>query len=357
MKILHGMSDVAGQGSYSVAGLRAIGADATMAVWRGNPFGYPVDIDMKIGKRKYLYPFYAIKMLTFSIPAFFKYDIYHFHFGYTLLPFGLDLFWLRRTGKKIFMEYHGSDIRFTYHRELPQYYPFPELKPVSRRKRKENNKILEYVDAVITHDEELKLHIPSDRIYITPLRIDICKFEPEYPDEKKIRPVIVHAPSNYIVKGSKYVLEAVKWLKKKYDFEFILVQNKKQVEAVELYRKADIIVDQMYAQTYGVFAVEAMALGKPVVGYISDEIKASFPPELPIISASIDTIYEVLEMLILDGKKRRKLGIAGRKYAEDYHDYRKIAKVQMDIYNGVIEPMSTKDSFTYTKAKEIKYED
>lgn len=353
MKILHGMSDVAGQGSYSVAGLRAIGVDATIAVWRRNPFGYPVDIDMKIGKKKWLYPFYAIKMLSFAIPAFFKYHIFHFHFGYSLIPYGWDLFWLRRSGKKIFMEYHGSDIRFTYQRIRPKYYPYSELEPVSERKRRSNDKILKYVDAVITHDEELKLHIPSDRIYITPLRIDIRKFIPVYPDKEKKIPVIVHAPSNYIVKGSKYVLEAVKKLEKKYDFEFILVQNKKQEEAIEIYKKADIIIDQLYAQTYGVFAVEAMALGKPVVCYISDEIRATFPSELPIVSATIDSLYEVLEMLIVDGKKRRELGIAGRNYAEDYHDYRKIAKVQMDIYKGVIEPMSTKESFMYTKLKEI----
>lgn len=356
MRILHGMSDVAGQGSYSVAGLRAIGADATMAVWRGNPFGYPVDIDMKIGKKKWMYPFYAIKMLAFAIPAFFKYQIFHFHFGYSLIPFGLDLVWLRRAGKKIFMEYHGSDIRYTYQRIRPKYYPYSDLEPVSKRKRRGNDKVLKYADAVITHDEELKQHIPSDRIYITPLRIDVCKFTPIYPEEEKKRPVIVHAPSNYIVKGSKYVIETVKKLEKKYDLEFILVQNKKQEEAIEIYKKADIIIDQMYAQTYGVFAVEAMALGKPVVGYISDEIRSAFPEELPIVSATIDSLYQMLEMLIMDSKKRRELGMAGRKYAEDYHDYRKIAKVQMDIYKGVIEPMPTKESFMYTKSKEITYE-
>lgn len=354
MKILHGMSDIAGQGSYSVAGLRALGSDATMAVWRKNPFGYPVDIDLKIGKKKYLYPFYALKMLAFSLPAFFKYDVFHFHFGYSLLPFGLDLPWLPKAGKKVFMEFHGSEIRFTYRRVKPTYYPYDELAAISKRHRRETDKILKYVDAVITHDEELKLHIPADRVYITPLRVDVCKFVPLYPEGKKERPVIVHAPSNYIIKGSKYVLEAIEKLKKKYDIEFILVENKKQEEAIQLYKKADIIVDQMYAQTYGVFAVEAMAMGKPVVGYISDQMRESFPPELPIVSATIDSLYEILEMLILDGEKRRKLGMAGRRYAEEYHDYRKIAKMQMDIYNGTIEPMSTKESFMYVKMRKIE---
>lgn len=353
MKILHGMSDIAGQGSYSAAGLRAIGCDATSAVWRKNPFGYAVDIDMKIGKKKWLYPWYALKMMTFSIPAFFQYNVFHFHFGHSLIPYALDLFWLRLAEKKIFMEFHGDDIRFTYLRERPVFYPYPEITPLTKRRLKKNNRILKNVNAVITHDEELKRHIPSKRIYITPLRINPNKFIPLYPDEKNEKPVIVHAPSHYIGKGSKYVIQAVQKLKMKYDFKFVLVQNKRQEEAIQIYREADIIVDQFFAQTYGVFALEAMALGKPVVTYISDEIRRTFPDELPIVSATIDTVEDVLEMLIVDGKRRRYLGEAGRKYVEDYHDYRKIAKVQMDIYEGKIEPMPTKESFKYTRSKEI----
>ena len=47
MRILHGLVDVAGQGSYSVRGLRKIGENARMVVWRQNPFGYPVDVDLE----------------------------------------------------------------------------------------------------------------------------------------------------------------------------------------------------------------------------------------------------------------------------------------------------------------------
>ena len=129
--------------------------------------------------------------------------------------------------------------------------------------------------------------------------------------------------------------------------------NKTQKEALEIYKNADIIIDQMFGQSYGVFAVESMALGKPVITYITDEVKRAFPPELPIFSASIETLDEVVEKLILNGKLREQAGRAGRKYVEDYHDNRKIAKVQADIYKGVIEPMTTLDSFLYVKEKQI----
>ncbi len=95
MRVLHGMSEVAGQGSYSVSGLKEIGIDTTMAVWRRNPFGYPVDIDMGIKKEKLRNPIYALmtgfRMLTFAIISIRKYNVFHFHFSHSLLPFGLDL--------------------------------------------------------------------------------------------------------------------------------------------------------------------------------------------------------------------------------------------------------------------------
>ena len=68
------MSDVAGQGSYSVLGLRQIGCDATIAVWCRNPFGYPVDIDLNmtkdIKKDLWVVPFYSVKMLFFAVKLF-----------------------------------------------------------------------------------------------------------------------------------------------------------------------------------------------------------------------------------------------------------------------------------------------
>lgn len=357
LRILHGMSDVAGQGSYSAQGLREVGADAVIAVWRQNPFGYEVDINLHIKKENLKKPLYALKsgfkILGFAMKVVPRYNVFHFHFGNSLIPFGLDLFWLRMIKKRVIMEYHGDDIRYFYNREKPKYYPYDRLVVRSRRLKKTNDRIMKYADTIITHDEELRKHIPHKRLYITPLRIDISKFAPAFPEVEKESVVIVHAPSDYIGKGSKYVLASIDILKQKYNIEFILVEKKTQQEAFELYKKADIIIDQFFAQTYGVFAVESMAMGKPVVGYISDEIKETFPASMPIVSATIDNLTDVLEELIKDGSRRRKLGIAGRRYVETYHDYRKVAQVQMDIYHNRIEPMSTLESYEYTGKKAV----
>ena len=45
-------------------------------------------------------------------------------------------------------------------------------------------------------------------------------------------------------------------------------------EAVERFKRADIVVDQMHYLWHGVFAIESMAYGKPVVTHLDPEAVA-----------------------------------------------------------------------------------
>lgn len=331
MKVLHGMSEVAGQGIYSVKGLRANGVSADMAVWRPNTFGYPIDISLNIGKKKYLYPWYAFKMFVFFLRATFKYDCFHFHYAHSLLPFGLDLMLLKSLDKKIFFEFHGSELRGQINNiKYPYFHSILRVKRQSKLIKKE----IEYADGIILHDIELKPHLPEVDVpvYIVPLRVDLSMLTPVFPDVRVKKPVVVHAPSNRGSKGSNWIIEAANKLKDRIDF--VLVENKSQDEAIEIYKKADIIIDQISVGAYGVFAIECMALGKPVLSYISDEVRKSLPNTCPIQSIEPDTIYDVLNKLSCNPDLRRNIGMQGRKYVEEYHDYTKNAKLLKDIYEG-----------------------
>lgn len=344
MKVLHGMTEVAGQGSYSVKGLKFNGIDAEMAVWRKNKFGYPFDYFINVGYTKVLYPYYAIKMFIFALYAAFKFDCFHFHFGWTLLPGGFDLRWLKFLGKKIYIEFHGSDIRWVFNRTKYEGLPLPEE---NKRQKKLILRILKYADGIIIHDEELRKHIPITDvpIYIVPLRVDISRFKAEYPKHGVKKPVVVHAPSKRGNKGSDYVFKAVEEFKDQ--IEFVLVENKTQEEAFEIYRTADIIIDQLLAGTYGVFSIEAMALGKPVITYIDDEIIKTFPDELPIISASTKSLKQELKRLIENEELRIEKGMESRKYVEKYHDCNKNAQLLKEIYQGASCEKSAKEVFKY----------
>lgn len=350
MKIMHGLDEIAGQAYYSVKGLREAGYDATLILRHESTLKYPHDFCMNIDwTKKYRYPIYGIRLLGNFVKCALKYDTFHFHFGHSLLPKHLDLPLLKLLRKNIFFEFHGSDIRqksiALEHNENWKYYDLINEDFLRRRAEK----LARYAKGFILHDTELAFYVPRGvEIYYVPLRVDLQLLDYRYPDEDKVGPVrIVHAPSNRGIKGSDFICSAIESLRKKYDLEFVLIEGKTQEEALKEYLKADIIVDQMLLGTYGVFSIESMAMGKPVITYIIDEIKADYPEELPIVDANIDTIEQKLEELILDGKLRRELGEKGRRYAYKYHECKKGGKLLGLVYEGSFQPHDLKEAFSF----------
>lgn len=338
MKILHGMTEIAGQGINTVHGLRNNGYDAVMAVRQPNPWIRDVDIDLGLyGTTKAGLAKDTLKMIRFAFKALKKYDVFHCHFAYSLLPRSFDAYLFRLFGLKCFAEFHGTDIRFIYDPDIE--YPYYKANVPEQgfriRKQKKLNRLLKHVEGIIIHDYELLPHIPDigKPVYIVPLRVDIKGITPCYPsaDDAHV-PIIVHAPSNRGKKGTEGILKLLETVKG--DFELVLVENMSHDEAMKVYEKADIIIDQVAIGTYGVFSIEAMALGKPVVTYVSPESIEKLPEDLPIINSDFDTMAGEIEKLIGDPALRAEIGRKGRSYVERYHDNSVVAKQLYEIYEG-----------------------
>lgn len=352
-RIMHGLSEVAGQNSYSVQGLKALGEDAETVIYYKHPFAYKYDKCLNIDKsRKAFFPLNAIKLFGFYCKAICKYDIFHFHFGRSILN-NLELWTYELFGKAFYFEFHGSDLRDQKQFCEKTGLPFHEEEATSLKTHRRNKKICQKADGIIIHDDELIPYLPpvKNNVYVVPLRVDIDQFSPCYPTDSNDHIRIVHSPSKRAIKGTSFVLDAFKKLNEKYDnIELVLVEGKSQQEAFEIYKTADIIVDQLYAGTYGVFAIESMALGKPVITYISDEMKDRLPDDLPIVSGGTKTITDALELLINNPKLRIEKGMQGREYVENYHDCRVVAYVLRDIYNQTAKPLSGRDAFMQIKS-------
>ena len=127
-------------------------------------------------------------------------------------------------------------------------------------------------------------------------------------------------------------MKAVEDLKREgYEIELDLVRNLPHQEALKHYRQADIVVDQLLVGWYGVFAIECMALGKPVCVYIQRE------PEVPTCRPLChwsqhhpSNLKEDLRKLIEDPALRKQIGKTARLFAEQEHDADKIAKYLVD---------------------------
>lgn len=352
--VLHGMGEAANQAYYAAKGLRKLGVDAASARWVNSDFFFPADFDFHVDKgKKYLFPWYGLKMLGFFLYSLARFNTYHFHCGHSLLACDLDLPFLRLLRKKYYFEYHGSELRqgsgFSkgnpYAELLPEY---AENKSIEKRACKQ----LRGACGAIVHDAEMALYVPKGYpVFFVPLRIDVESFIPVYPSENEgKRPLVVHAPSHRGVKGSEYVISAFNELKGEIDFDYQLVENTSLEEAYQLYAEADIIVDQLLIGTYGVFALEAMALGKPVMTYLRDDLVDTFPPELPIVGTSKETFKEDLRALLSDAHRRRGVGLRSREYVENYHDYRKVAVLLKDLYEIGIGCITAQEAFAKVKS-------
>ena len=118
--------------------------------------------------------------------------------------------------------------------------------------------------------------------------------------------------------------------------ELRIVEGLRHDEARREYEVADIVVDQLNAGWYGLFAIEAMALGKPVVTFLHDEAVArtedAFGTTVPIVSATAETLTAHLRPLVEDADHRRRVGAASREYVERVHDVETVADRLLDIY-------------------------
>lgn len=146
-------------------------------------------------------------------------------------------------------------------------------------------------------------------------------YRPEYPvqGEKPIR--IIHAPNHRQFKGTKYLVAAVEELRREgVQIELVLVERIPNDQALEIYRTADIVFDQCLVGFHGYFAIEAMALGKPVMCYIRHPDKYLLDHEAcPMINVHRDEIKEVLRRFATKEKVRLPdIGRQSRQYVEKY---------------------------------------
>ena len=128
-------------------------------------------------------------------------------------------------------------------------------------------------------------------------------------------------------------------LKRRYPVDLDVVHGVPNAEALERYRRADIVVDQVLRDWHGVFTIEGMALGKPVVTSLDEDAvrqtEEAFGVELPVLAATKDDLAEKLAWLIERPEERRRRGVAGRAYVEQVHEVDRMADRLLAIYRGL----------------------
>jgi glycosyltransferase involved in cell wall biosynthesis len=240
-----------------------------------------------------------------------KTDVFHFYFGWTLVPRRVQWPLLKAARRKSVLHFLGSDIRGKA----------PEQLAYARG-----------ADARIVGSFDALRWVPD--AHVVPPGLDLRQYTP-VPSEDRRRPIVLHAPSSRRRKGTEHVIAACDGL----DVDLDIVEGLRHDEARRHYERADIVVDQLNAGWYGVFALEAMALGKPVLGYLREEAvretERSLGVEVPIVQVMKETLRERIAELAASADGRRRIGASSRAYVEHVHDADKGADRLITIYRSL----------------------
>jgi len=289
-----------------------------------------------------LFRYFQVVYFLFKILVKYKYFIF-IQRG-TLLKNYRDVRILKFFGKRTLIIFAGCDIRMPEEVEKYKWNPcsncnddYKTMVNCNIENKKKDLKIIENIFDIIFSPDECAGFI--NRKYYShffPIDFDyIDKYLTDKPKVETLSFTIIHAPSDYRIKGTFFIDKAINDLKKKYPF--IIYKRLHGIPKYEIIKEltdAEIVIDQMLAGFYGVFAVEAMALKKPVICYIRPDLWENMKSYCPIINANPDNLEERIELLINNRKELNAIGEKSREYALEYHSPKKVAERILEVFKG-----------------------
>jgi hypothetical protein len=242
---------------------------------------------------------------------------------------GADLPALRRAHVKVALLAHGSEIRHPPdHLERHEHSAYRDapadlvakLTTISER----NRRTAQQSDLpLFVTTPDLCEEVPGATW--APLVVNVDEWTCDRPVMKRRRPIVVHAPSRRWTKGSDRILPVLTGLHDRGVIDFRLVEGVAWDEMRALVHEADIIIDQLAIGSYGTFACEGMAAGKPVVAYVSESAHGLVGVKPPIANATPATLQSTIDALLDDRERAARMGADGVAYVKEHHDGRRTA--------------------------------
>jgi glycosyltransferase involved in cell wall biosynthesis len=339
LRVLFAPRDIAGQPSEWAAALRRDGVDAR--VWSFGEPAFGLRPDRVWDQDRLLAdPLYRWQVLDEAIKGF---DVFHFQYGRSLidarepgLPELWDLPLLRSLGKRVYMHWHGSDVR------LPSVHAEREPDSYLAGATVDEDAILakvsvarRYCDAMFVSTAGLLDYVPDAEL--VPLALDVTAWRTPRGAEPAV-PVVVHMPSRRSTKGSDLVDAALRPL---HDEGVVVYRplsglTREQVKAE--FAHADIVIDSLTIGDHGVVSCEAMASGAVAVAHVHERVRAreAMPgaavEECPIVEATGATLGEAVRKLAADPAERARLRDVGQAWVAQRHDSKVVAKQLLAAY-------------------------
>ena len=202
--------------------------------------------------------------------------------------------------------------------------------------------VLPWCDKVFYLNPELG-HFVQRGEFLPYAAVDVNAYEAAGSSSTGGKLKILHAPSSPKKKGTDEILAALEAVKSDFDIEVVVVSGKTHAEAMELYRDCDIVIDQILFGWYGGFAVEVMAMGKPVMATIRESdlgfVPKPFLDEMPILQVNPDTLADDIRQHLQTVQDWKAEGLKAQAFARKWHDPNKIAAAMLKAYENPSAPL------------------
>ena len=314
---------------------RELGCRAWSVCYRRSEFGFAVDETFGSPVSDH-----SLGWLRFLLTRAARFGVFQFYYGESLLgPLLWDVPLLKLTGRKVFLHFCGCDLRDAKRVIASGAGGACECcwpMACARRKPRAKTAAMAQADGIFVSTPDLLEFAPDAELLPQP--VDLAALDatvadsPERPGAD--RPVrVAHAPSDRTIKGTAHVVSAVERLRDRgVAIELVLIEGRSHREAARLCATCDLAVDQLLVGSYGRFAVEMMALGKPVICHLRGDLRRFYPRECPIIPAGVDDIGVVIADVAASPESWAEWGRRGRAYVEAVHDSRAVAAQSLQAY-------------------------
>lgn len=236
--------------------------------------------------------------------------------------------WLRTRGVAVAMLCHGTDIRLpSRHAQLDEWSPFRDAPAdwVARLQARAsfNQSVLDRVGApVFVSTPEMLLDRPD--AHWLPIVVDPQRWTTPAGILRGDRPIVLHAPTNPLVKGTALIEPIVVGMHDAGAIDYRRVLRVPSREMPALYAAADVVLEQFALGMYSVTSVEAMAAGRIAVAHVHDQVRDHVREttglELPVVEATPATLPDVLDDIRARPDHYREVAQRGPDFVRAVHD-------------------------------------
>jgi hypothetical protein len=303
--------------------------------------------------RKYIGYLYLIGLTLL------RYRCLYFYFNGGVLGFSQWLWriepWLYKLANvKIVVMPYGSDVQemarssnLLYKHAISRDYP---------RHRFQRKRIAAKIDLWTRHANHIiagcdwvDYMYHWDTLMLAHFSIDLEKWQPAArvmptPVTTNPQPLrILHAPNHRTIKGTEFFIRAVEELQTEgVAVELILLERVPNHKVKAVMESVDVVADQLIIGWFAMFAIEAMALEKPVLCYLRPEFVELFTTyglidegELPIIHCTPLTVKAAIRELATERHRLAEIGARSREFVSKHHSIAAIGTVFDQINRSI----------------------